>query len=119
MIKKRMKLTENFTLEEFTRSATARRYGMDNKIEEDYIIDNIKELAKVLQIIRNEYNKPIIVDSGYRSVRLNKIVNGARKSDHLFGCAADIHSLTDSPADNKQLFDLIVKMAQDGKIKLR
>ena len=37
-----------------------------------------------------EGNDPIIINSGYRSEAVNKAVGGAKGSNHLTGCAADI-----------------------------
>ena len=34
--------------------------------------------------------EPIIINSGYRSAALNKLVDGSPTSNHLTGCAADI-----------------------------
>ena len=45
--------------------------------------------------------------SGYRCGRLNKAVGGAAKSQHMYGQAADIRTVSDKPSDNKKLFDLI------------
>ena len=36
-------------------------------------------------------NEPIIINSGYRSPAVNKAVGGAPNSNHLIGCAVDIH----------------------------
>ena len=36
---------------------------------------------------------PIIINSGYRSEAVNKAVGGVPSSNHLTGCAADIHVL--------------------------
>ena len=36
-------------------------------------------------------SEPIIISSGYRSPELNKKVGGAPTSNHLTGCAVDIH----------------------------
>lgn len=111
-----MALTKNFTLQELTKSATATRLKIDNTPSQR-IIKNLTELAsKVLQPIRDKYGKPIIVTSGYRCEQLNKAVGGVTFSQHCQGQAADIKSVSDSVADNKALFDLIVKMIKGGEI---
>ena len=37
--------------------------------------------------------EPIIINSGFRSEAVNKAVGGAKESNHLSGCAVDIHCL--------------------------
>ena len=114
-----MKISNNFTLEELTASTTAKEKKIDNT-PNDKIKNNLIILVKeVLQPIRNEYGKPIIVSSAYRCDKLNKAVGGAKNSDHKFGCAADIHTISDTKEDNKKLFDLIVEMAKAGRIHCR
>lgn len=114
-----MKLTSNFTLEELIHSNTAKNRGIDNTPNQQ-ALDNLTRLAKeVLQPIRTEWGKPLIVSSGYRSYRLNQAVRGAANSDHRYGAAADIHTLTNYASDNNKLFDLITKMASEGKIHCR
>lgn len=84
-----MQLTKNFHLSEFTKSQTATRFGLDNTPNEE-VIKNLKLLAeRVLQPIRNHYNLPIIISSGYRSIAVNNAVGGSRKSQHMIGQAAD------------------------------
>jgi len=101
---------KNFTMNEMTRSATAKRYGIDNtpSPEVAYNIRNLVE--KILDPLREAWGQPIIVSSGYRCGRLNKIVKGKPTSQHLLGQAADIHTVSDRPEDNKRLFDLIRKL---------
>ncbi|MBQ8051641.1 MAG: peptidase M15 [Bacteroidaceae bacterium] len=108
-----MKLTENFTLEELYASATAARKGIDNT-PSMVVQQNLRMLAeKILQPIRDEYRHPITVTSGYRCATLNKAVNGAKNSQHLTGCAADIKCTYTSKA---YLFRLILRMIREGKI---
>lgn len=99
-----------FSLKEMTKSATAQRLGIKN----DASIEVCKSLTalveKVLDPLREAYGRPIIVTSGYRCLKLNKAVGGAASSQHVKGEAADIRSLEDTPAENKKLFDLIVKL---------
>ena len=108
-----MNLTENFTLEELTYSATASLKGNANMpgLRE---IDNLKRLCQeVLQPIRDAYGKPLRVTSAFRSVTLNKAVRGAETSQHLIGEAADI--VCDN---NLSLWNLICKMILEGKISV-
>jgi len=73
---------------------------------------NVKKLAELMQSIRDEWKKPIIIDSGYRCPALNSIVKGSSSSDHLYAAACDFHSVTDILEDNKKLWDVIMKLRE-------
>ena len=109
-----MKLTDNFTYEEFVHSDIALKYGIDNTPQRGDVRDYIVLLAQTLQKIRDRLGEPIRISSGYRCKELNDTIGGATSSDHLFGCAVDIQC-----SDNKKLFDLICEMAQKGEIRCR
>ena len=87
-----MNLSDNFTLGEMLRSDTA----LANDIREQFdppveIGVNLTKLAiMVLQPLREIFNGPLTVTSGYRCERLNKAVRGSENSDHMRGLAADI-----------------------------
>lgn len=99
-----------FTIHELIKSATAKRYGIDN-IPGEAERNNLKKLVEnILDPLRERWGAPIIVDSGYRCGRLNKIVKGSATSQHLLGQAADIRTVSDDPAENKKLFNLIINM---------
>ena len=86
-----MKISKNFTLEEFTESDLAKRLNIDNKFEKEEYKDNIIKLVTyVLQPLRNELKEPIHINSGYRCKELNKEVRGRYNSQHMQGMAADI-----------------------------
>lgn len=105
-----MLLTNNFSLNELIKSATAERLGIPNIPNED-IVNNLQALCEnILQPLREAYGHPIVVDSGYRCSKLNKAVGGSSTSQHMYGEAADIHTLSDLPSENKKLFDLIVSL---------
>jgi hypothetical protein len=53
-------------------------------------IANLKRVCGWLEVLRERYNAPIIINSGYRSPQLNKKIGGVATSNHLTGCAADI-----------------------------
>jgi hypothetical protein len=85
-----MKLTENFSLAEMTKSETALRHDLDNTPGEVETA-NLKRLAeKVLQPVRNHYKKGVKVNSGFRHPEVNAKVGGSKTSDHCKGQAADI-----------------------------
>ena len=86
-----MKITEHFSLEEFERSDTARRLGIDNSVPMG-LLPNIQALCEnVLEPVRQHFGVPIYLSSGYRSTALNKAVKGATASQHMKGEAADIY----------------------------
>ena len=93
-----MKLTENFSLEELIRTGHNTTNVPDIKQKEA-----LKLLAeKVLQPAREMLGRPITVTSGFRSVTTNRLVGGAKTSQHLKGEAADLQC-----DNNQELFDLI------------
>ena len=109
-----MRISDNFALEEFINSPTANKYNIDNTPNEQ-VKNNIIQLVKnILQPIREEWNKPITVNSGYRCKALNDKVGGSKTSQHLRGDAADI--TTGNVSDNKKLFHLIIDMCQQKKV---
>lgn len=57
-----------------------------------------KALLELLEIIRNHYNKPLIIISAYRTVAYNSsLKNSSPKSQHMLGNAADIKISDVSP----------------------
>ena len=56
-------------------------------------------LVQVLEAVRLHFNKPVTVNSGYRTPTYNKKVGGATYSRHQFGVAADIAVSGVSPRD--------------------
>ena len=113
-----MKLTKNFTSEEFEVSATAKANKIDNTVP-SHLRDYVAKLAEQLQVIRDYWNAPIIITSGYRCQKLNKLVGGASNSDHLYGAAVDIHTKENSKSKNKELFNLILSLVKLKKVSFR
>ena len=103
-------LSEHFTLGEMTKTQAK---TADKNIPSHVHIENLKRLCGWLEMLRSEWNKrygncpaemtestesslreePIIINSGYRSEAVNKAVGGVAGSNHLTGCAVDIHVL--------------------------
>lgn len=75
-------LTPNFNLSEFE--------SKDGAPMPPDVKQNIVRLAKALQVIRDYFNSPVTVNSGYRSPAHNATIKGATHSQHVHGKAADI-----------------------------
>lgn len=100
-----IKLTENFTLEELTVSSTAARKGWDNTPNATEKT-NLMRVAALLEQVRALFNKPIVVNSGYRSKIVNDYIGSKDTSQHRIGCAADINIHGKTP---REVVEAIVK----------
>ncbi len=118
-INKQARLSEHFTLAELCKTSVKTK---DGNIPSHVAIENLKRLTGWLEMLRDEYNKryslpltpshcnatlctfrsekergnyeqPIVINSGYRSPQVNKLVGGVATSNHLTGCAVDIRVL--------------------------
>ena len=99
-----MKLTENFSLLELTKSQTAERKGIDNTPSPTHR-DNLKSLCtRILQPVRDHFGRVVSVSSGYRSEALCIAIGSKISSQHAKGQAADfeIYGLS-----NQELADWI------------
>jgi uncharacterized protein YcbK (DUF882 family) len=83
-------LTKNFSLEELTRSESAARNGWDNT-PNDQEVANLRRLAELLQLVKDAVDgKPVMINSGFRSKKVNDAVGSSDRSQHRLGCAADL-----------------------------
>ena len=99
-----MKLSENFTLDELTKSQEALRLNIDNTPNEEHI-KNLKILCEnILQPVRDFYGMPVSVSSGFRSATLCEVIGSSSKSQHTKGQAADFEVFG---VANKELADWI------------
>lgn len=73
------RISENFRISEFACHDGSDLIKIDTK------------LVVILESIREYFNKPVYINSGYRSPNYNKKIGGATKSYHMAGKAADIH----------------------------
>jgi hypothetical protein len=83
-------LSPHFTLEELTHSDLALRNGWDNTPNGDEVA-NLTRLAQLLEKVKMAIGgKPVMVNSGFRSKKVNDAVGSKDSSQHRLGCAADI-----------------------------
>lgn len=83
--------SKNFSYSEFTKSDTAARKHIQNEITTFEVRDNIKALVdNLLQPLRDAWDAPLFINSGYRCPELNKAVGGVATSQHVLGMAADV-----------------------------
>ena len=131
-----MHLSEHFTLGEVTKSSHQEVYNIPSHVA----IENLKRVCTWLEELRRRYNElyvfpsfrpprpsgsppnsggeevteePIIINSGYRSPELNKIVGGVPTSNHLTGCAVDIRVTGFEQA--KRYRDILIEYANETK----
>lgn len=101
-------ISKSFSWSEFEATIHAKeleRRGVRNVIPSFEVRDSVLALVrKVLQPLRDIYQKPMKVNSGYRCKELNEIVGGVPSSQHVKGEAADIH--TGSPLETFRLAHL-------------
>lgn len=96
-----------FTIAELCKSTTADRLGINNKCNQEHVVNLTALVDNVLDPLRTWYGKPLTVSSGYRCPALNKAVKGSNTSQHMSGQAADID--TGDRQQNKLLFEYIRK----------
>jgi len=82
-----MNLTEHFTLEELTTTDHREFDNTPNETERA----NLVRLAGLLELVKVALGgKPIMVNSAFRSKKVNDAVGSKDTSQHRIGCAADI-----------------------------
>jgi hypothetical protein len=82
-----MLLTPHFTLEELTHTDHREYDNTPNSSE----INNLKRLAEMLEEVKTLLdNKPVMINSAFRSKAVNDAVGSKDTSQHRVGCAADI-----------------------------
>ena len=115
-----VRLSDHFTLNEFTKSQTAERKGIANSPNEIHVMAMESLCYNILERVRAAFAKPIIVNSGYRSVALCEAIGSKSTSQHCDGEAVDIEIQGVSNYDlakyiEKELnFDQLILECWDG-----
>lgn len=102
-----------FNIKEMTESQTAKLYHIDNTPTKE-VVENLKKVMYILDIVRVYIGKPILVNSGYRCKKLNEMVGGVQNSMHTKGLAADFR--TKEKEDINIMFEFLKKNQKKFKI---
>lgn len=100
---------------ELTRNFTARYFSLDeilakndmseliDLIQDPAKVANMQSLLSILDNLREEFGKPIIINSFYRGYFHNRLAGGVKTSKHLRGAAVDITS-----PDFENLYQVVI-----------
>lgn len=111
-----MQLSAHFSLDEFTRSQTAARRGLDNTPDAE-TLERLKETASGMEQVRELLGHPITITSGYRSLKVNSAIGSRPTSAHVKGYAADficpafggVAEICDAIMDSTIRWDQLIK----------
>ena len=102
-----MKLTANFSLDELIKSQVAERKGINNNPSPAQI-ENLKALAvNILQPIRSQFDKPLIISSGFRCPELCLEIGSSIHSEHCADKKSAAADFEIPGVDNKELAEWI------------
>jgi len=85
------KLTEHFTFFELTHTGKAELQELNRRKGLCYVSALTEVCRTILEPVRANYGKLVIVNSGFRCYELNATVGGSASSQHMLGQAADFH----------------------------
>ena len=91
MIQKQV-LSPHFCLDEFTKSSTAVKHGIQNNPPQE-AVENLKRLCQgSLEPLREELGLPVVITSGFRTKALNDLLaHSSERCQHMQGQAADFY----------------------------
>ena len=94
-----------FSLEEIL--AKNDRSELIDLIQDPAKVANMQSLLSILDNLREEFSKPIIINSFYRDTAHNLRAGGVKTSKHLRGAAVDITS-----PDFENLYQVVIHSAK-------
>ena len=103
-----VRLSKNFSLQEYTKSQTAVRQGIDNNPSEEHLTKAKALFENVIQPVRDKFGVTVI-NSGYRGPQLNMAVGGSSNSQHCKGEALDLDMDGRDGPTNREVFEFIRK----------
>jgi len=101
-----MRITKHFRLKEFATK--------DGTPVPRRLIPTVREVAKNLQVLRDEIGKPIKITSAYRHLKYNRKIGSKDTSQHVKGRAVDIQVKGMSP---RKVYEVILRLIREGRMK--
>ena len=84
-----MQVSKHFKLSEFIKSQVGTRNGIKN-MPGSGEIKNLGNVAyEILEPVRAKFEKPVMINSGYRCLELNRKIGSSDSSQHTKGMAVD------------------------------
>ena len=102
-----------FKEHELYQSYTANINNVDNTPNKEEMERLLYLRDNYLNPIREKFGSPIIISSGYRCEKLNKLVGGVNTSNHLYGHAFD---LVPQNKNIKGLYDTIQQFLKETNL---
>jgi len=99
-----MKLSQHFSYQEFIKSQTALRKGINNEPDDAQLYSMKMVCMNILEPIRTTFERPVIITSGFRSPELCVAIGSSTNSQHAKGEAADFEI---PGVSNKEVADWI------------
>lgn len=84
-----LQLSPHFKLSELIHSDKAVELGIDNTPPADVITRLGLVCIRILEPVRDHFQKPFRPNSGYRCPELNSAIGGSKRSQHILGQAVD------------------------------
>ncbi len=99
-------ISKHITYKEATRSNTAIRKGIKNEPNSEQLLAMKTVAEKCFEPVRVHFNKPIRINSFFRSEELNEVIGGSKTSQHCKGEAIDMDGL--NGLSNAEIFYYIL-----------
>ena len=100
-------LSKYTTLQEVIKSNQASVLQIPNIPNAEQVANLKLVCTEIFDKVREHFGKPIGISSAFRSVELNRRINGAKNSQHMEGKALDIDGDLLGGVSNKEIFDYI------------
>lgn len=104
-----MNISPHISYEEAIRSDVAKRLGIKNYFTPEQLVRMTALAEKVFEPLRTHFKVPIFIASFFRNPEINKLIGGAKNSQHMAnnGAAIDLDAQTYGRLTNKEIFDYI------------